>query len=93
MHFAHSALDRVVSLFSLISLIALASALPVHQALFARGDTKCGDGRSSPCICDNAFGLRNKNPSCSGNTFTYSDPSSPTDGKMEFQTVSTVYCL
>ncbi|KAJ6559812.1 hypothetical protein B0H19DRAFT_1145845 [Mycena capillaripes] len=40
----------------------------------------CGDGNPSPCICNNALGLRLKSLKCGNQSFKFKNPASSTDG-------------
>ncbi|KAJ7056256.1 hypothetical protein C8F01DRAFT_1233877 [Mycena amicta] len=81
-----------LSLFSMhfrnlsILLLALLSdvlAAPVSHDLDARSSTTaCGDGNPSPCICNNAIGLRKKSLNCPAGAIVFTNPTSQTDGSV-----------
>ncbi|KAJ6559805.1 hypothetical protein B0H19DRAFT_1145830 [Mycena capillaripes] len=65
-----------LSIFLALSSCAIAAPMSNVET---RAQT-CGDGNPSPCICNNALGIRLKSLKCGNQSFKFKDTASSTDG-------------
>ncbi|KAJ7056381.1 hypothetical protein C8F01DRAFT_1233945 [Mycena amicta] len=71
----------------LLALLADVLAAPVSHELDARSSAPaCGDGNPSPCICNNAIGLRKQTLNCPAGAIVFTNPTSQTDGSITHST-------